>query len=181
MALTRRNALILMVVLVVGAGLIGGTGAFSSVEAERTIDLNTKGDSSALLGLVANDNTIAQSTTGGTGATGDVETLQISNDDLNENAKTVFEDAFTIVNNGDDDIDNLYIEENGTTITAGGPVDFLDADTGDSIVSDGNSVDLGAVGGSVNVSVVIDTRGDVTVDDLPSGGSVTIVAEENDN
>lgn len=176
MALNRRTLLLGLVVLVVGAGIIGGTGAFSSVQADRTMNLNTTGDSAALLQFNNLDSDIAQ--TQGQTSTGGVPVLQVTQDELNADAKTIFVDAFTIENGGDENIDELYIRTNSTAgIESGGLVDFkAGGANGQSIV--GNSVSLGAGGGTVNVTVVIDTTGSVTYEDLQDANEITVVAND---
>jgi len=189
MALNRRTLLLGLVVLVVGAGIIGGTGAFASVQADRTMDLNTEGDSSALLELTNGSSVLTEQS--GEGNT-DVAVLQFNQDDLNANARTEFGPAFDIKNGGNSDIDELYIEEatfdsgdNDVELQEGGDIDFIvqspgntNANAGDSIVGSGNAVELGTNGGRVTVSVVVDTTGSITGDDLPTDGTVTIVAND---
>ena len=61
MRLTRRNALIGLGTVAAGAGVVGGSGASTSVTAERTVSINTAGDGGAALGLIpagSNDNSI---------------------------------------------------------------------------------------------------------------------------
>jgi hypothetical protein len=174
-----------MVVLVVGAGVIGASGAFSSVQAERTINIGTSGDGSALLGFTALDTTIAQ-TEEQTG-TGDVAVLDIDNQDINENAETYFYDAIQVENNGDDNIDQLYVEfPDNPSDWDTSTVDFLvydsDDSTWNSIVGSGQAVSLGAEGGTVTIGIKIDTTEDLTADDLPgSGSTITFVAEDSDD
>jgi hypothetical protein len=49
--MNRRNVLIGLGGVVAGGGALLGTGAFTTVEAERTVTVNTAGDASALIGL----------------------------------------------------------------------------------------------------------------------------------
>jgi len=133
MRLTRRNALIGLGTVAAGAGVIGGSGAFTSVTAERTVSINTAGDGDAALGLIpagSDDNsttpnagdyvvdnsggTIEIALTGtGEGATG-----------LNQNAKTVLENLVTVVNNGTQAITGLTL-----TMSDGGNNDVTADDT----------------------------------------------------
>jgi hypothetical protein len=158
-----------LIVLVVGAGVIGASGAFSSVQAERTMDIDTTGDGSALLQLSGNDDTIA-----GTAQSGGVDVLEIANSEINEDAQTIFAGAFTITNGGNDNVDELYFRENGS-VAPGGPVDFVQSG-GSSLVGSSNAVSLGAQGDSVEIDVVIDTTGSTSSANLPNSGTVTIVA-----
>jgi hypothetical protein len=168
-----------LVVLVVGAGVIGASGAFSSVQADRTISMNVEGDSAALLGLEPLDSAVA----GTESAEGsEVAILTINNQSLNERARTEFGNAFRVTNNGQQNIDQFYIRENTSAsapIQEGGPIDFL-AEDGDSIVG-GSDVSLGATGGSQNITVVVDLRGQYTGADLPESGTITLVANDTAN
>lgn len=184
MSLNRRTLLLGLVVLVVGAGVIGASGAFSSVQAERTVSLQTAGDSSALLKMVPHDSTIAS-----TASESDTNSpvLQVSNSKINANARTEFASAFSIENNGDDNIDEFYIADNGSALGPDGAVDFIIADpptaaspsvsVGDSVVGSSNAISLGAGGGNVTLSVVVDTTGSNQAD-LLNGGTVTLVAND---
>ena len=54
MAMNRRNVLIGLGTVAAGGGAALGTGAFSQVEADRTVSVATSGDSSAFLGIEVN-------------------------------------------------------------------------------------------------------------------------------
>ena len=172
-----------LVVLVVGAGVIGASGAFTSVEADRTMDIQTTGDSSALLGLEGGDSSIATTEDSNSDAADTVDVLTIRNSTINEDAITKFDDVFTATNNGNENIGKFYIEADsniGLDAGGSGPIDFkVD---GESIISgdDGNTnyASLGSQGGSVVVNLTIDTTGGTDQGDLPSSGTITIVAEE---
>lgn len=114
MQLTRRNTIIGLGTLAAGAGVIGGSGAFDSVEANRSFEVNVSGDAGALLGLEATNNTIAGTESGGAGGN-DIIYFEINESQtggdaaVNENAVTEFFDAFSVTNNGSQDV-NLSIE-----------------------------------------------------------------------
>jgi hypothetical protein len=175
MALSRRNMLLGLIVLVVGAGVIGASGAFTSVQAERTMDIQTAGDSNALLALTPNDSAIT-----GTDAdddSGQLDLLEISNNSINEDAVTVFGSAFTATNNGTEDV-GLFIQadtDNGIEAGGSGAVDF-EVEGHGSIVGSGNAVTLGAGGGAEDIDIQLDTTGDTTQADIPTDGTITIVA-----
>jgi hypothetical protein len=106
MGISRRNTLIGIGTLIAGGGAVLGTGAFTTVQAERTVSVETVGDASAFLGLTSlNDDYVDDS--------GD--TIQIaldgsenSNaDGLNQDARSRFEDIVRAANNGADDVDTL--------------------------------------------------------------------------
>ena len=95
-----------------GAGLIG-TGAFSSVTAERGVTVSVVGDADAFLALEPldphTDNYVAFNSDDiiefdFAGGDGDDETFDQFGEGLNPNAFTSFEDAFSITNNGTQDV-----------------------------------------------------------------------------
>ena len=150
----RRSVLIGIGALTVGGGAVFGTGAFSSVEAERTVDVETAGDSDALLSLEDGGSEFVR-------VDGD-DLLEISEDSLNQNATTVAEGAIDVESDGEDV--GLYVEVTG---------DALDFEVdGSSIVGDGNTADLD---GTISIDLVFDLEGDNDEEDLPDG--VTFVAE----
>jgi hypothetical protein len=55
MGISRRNAIIGIGTLAAGAGVIGASGAFTSVEADRTISVSSTGDGSANVQIVVNE------------------------------------------------------------------------------------------------------------------------------
>lgn len=100
--------------LVAGGGALIGTGAFTTVEAERTVNISTAGDGSAFLGLEparaggnfvdnSTDNTIAINLDGTDSNNGNAS-------GLNENARTRFERLVDITNNGTQDITTIEFE-----------------------------------------------------------------------
>lgn len=95
----RRNALIGIGTLTAGAGIIASTGAFTSVNADRSVSVETTGDGSAALQLTAANTRAEQyvSTTDGT--------IELTLDKLNIGAKTLFNPLVTITNNSDNEID----------------------------------------------------------------------------
>ena len=118
-----------------GGGALIGTGAFTTVEAQRTVNVETAGDANAFLGLEAVDRSDTSSATPGTATPSDATqneyvretdgTIEInldgSGDDedsddagagLNQNAKTTFRNLVTVSNNGTQDIVtlNMYLD-----------------------------------------------------------------------
>ena len=132
MKLTRRNALIGLGTAAAGAGVIGGTGAFTSVEADREVEISTTGDSSANVQL-----TVDPLGKHGAGLNDDSDnTVQINFDSLNQNATTDYDDALgvtpntgsagsydvaaSIVNGNGNSVDMVSVSvDNGAGITAG--------------------------------------------------------------
>jgi hypothetical protein len=189
MKLTRRKALggIAIGAAAVGAGL--GTGAFSSVEADRTLNVTLADDANALLSLEPNEGTLSQpgvSAEDGPGnldpyggdateyvntAGGEVE-IDIANltdaNGVNDNAVTRFDDLIRVQNNGTQDV--------GVRVDAPSGVDVFAWQSGGGTVSiTGGSFDVtlpqGTIGG---VSIEVDTTG---ISSNLSGATVTIFAD----
>lgn len=151
---------------IIGAGALGagistaiGTGAFTSVEAERSFDISTAGDSEAYLRLQPIATNQYANTNGGT--------LSVTLDDVNQNAVTTFEDLFQVSNYGTQPV-GFYVQDDGTeavSFTAGG----------NSIEGSSNAVSLG-VGEKAVVSVTVDTN----EHSLPeSYDNITVVADSS--
>ena len=86
MAMNRRNVLIGLGTVAAGGGAVLGTGAFSTVEAERTVSIETSGDSGAVVQFSTSSNI--------GGSNGD--TIQFQESDINADAVTEYTDALTI-------------------------------------------------------------------------------------
>lgn len=100
MQLTRRNTIIGLGTIAAGAGVIGGSGAFDSVEADRSVEVSVAGDAEALLKLEPTNSTIAQINNG-------IIYFELNENlgesaSVNNNATTKFKNAFKITNNGPD-------------------------------------------------------------------------------
>ncbi len=120
MRMNRRNVLVGLGGIVASGGALLGTGAFSTVEAQRTVTVDTAGDASALIAL--NEGSSSMVTTDGDGL------LQIDlsgsnwNDasGVNSDATITITDAFTVENNSDDPVDISFSDDGsdvGLTLT----------------------------------------------------------------
>jgi hypothetical protein len=112
MKLTRRNALIGLGTVAAGAGVVGGTGAFTSVDANREISISSETDGSANVQIVVSE-VQGLSDTGG-------DTVSLSFESLNQNAVTDFDGALTITpqgNNGPYDVTASLVDGNGDNIS----------------------------------------------------------------
>lgn len=112
--MNRRNVLIGLGTVAAGGGAVLGSGAFSQVEAERTVNVNSDADASALLALAVASTTLE----GAEGSADEVIAFELGNG-VNLDAVTRFDGAFEVTNNSDDAVD----------------VAIEDAASGDSIVS----------------------------------------------
>ena len=180
----RRSVLIGLGGLVAGGGALLGTGAFTTVEAERTVSIETAGDADAFLGLDVDDDYDA----------GDGDIVQINLDGDAEadgeglllDATTTYEPILVVENNGTQDVQSLTVEVDD-------PVDGIDmsfdlhdeyefdgddgfaADSGDSI----SELPLG-VGESAafDLSVTTDSEEVDAGDDFDITVTITAEADE---
>ena len=151
----RRSVLIGLGGLVAAGGAALGTGAFTTVEAQRTVTIDTAGDADAFLGLQVRDDLDATSDDG-------LVELDLSSaanaSGLNRNARTVLEKVLLVQNNGTQDgVDIEFtvdeIAANEATVTTGSGAEEIfnfseDStgtfdDGGDGIELDGTSLDSG--------------------------------------
>src|SRR6056297_329498 len=190
MRLNRRSVLLGLGMLSASVGGIFGSGAFSSVEATRSVTINTGGDSGALLSFqannpsgTANNKIISTETKSGTSV------IKIKQESLNERATTTFNNALKITNNGDKNV-GVSVNASETTYSnttiglVGDALDIRDTDRGNgSIVdssSDGdNAVDLDA-GNNITLTIVVDLQSNTgaAIDDIDS---IVFAARQKDH
>jgi hypothetical protein len=154
--MNRRNVLVLLAVVAISGGLIAGTGAFSQVEADRTVSISTAGDSAALLSLSVDTSYNGINDTSTTDGANSESTIQIDLEEINDDATTTFNDTLTIENNGNNSVD---LSINDTSVDG---VTFTLAD--DSVEADGQTT----------ADIEVDTTGSVS-----DSGTVTINATDN--
>jgi hypothetical protein len=187
-----RGKLVALLAVFVAVGLVTGTGAFSTVEAQRTADVNVAGDSSALLGLEAGSSGLIQPS-----SNDEIEiTLDGSNaGGVNVDAITYVDQSrfLTITNNGNrDNVEinmsyetpsnvGVYFVVSSQNTTTSNTLDE-EIPNGDTVIDTTNKypirnniVTLDS-GQSVTVGIVIDTRGASTNVEIITG-DITITAE----
>ena len=134
-----------LLALVLAFAAVGGlvaTGAFTSVEAERTADVEVGGDSGALLGLdPINSSSFVQN--------GDTSTdtfeIDLGNDQLNTNATTDAGPVVNVTNNGENTVE-LFINVSGGEVSS----DAVNV----SFYTDGSNLESSS--GGVTADTVID-------------------------
>jgi len=178
----RRKFIIGAGALATGSAAAVGTGAFSSAVAERTVTIETAGDDDSLLGFSENENFDGDQ--GKYVGTTDIDTLELTLEDIPRDAVMQFDDLIEVTNRGSQDI-TLFVNVDagepdedpiwGNGYDNDGPLDILygsdydsDADgqgDSDSIVG-GNTNQLPnndppvlGSGDSATLTVVVDTRG----------------------
>lgn len=141
--MNRRNVLVGLGTIVAGGGAALGTGAFTSVEADRTVTVQTTGDASAFLSLSPardggeyvndSDDAIEIVLNGSSSADGS---------GLNENAVSRFENLVTVANQGTQVIDSLTFEFSygSTDLNSAQTLQITSGDA--TINADGSETDL---------------------------------------
>jgi len=192
MRLNRRSVLLGLGTISATVGGAFGSGAFSSVEATRTVNIETSDDSNALLSFEANNpsttdsgtpednnNIISTETPDGSGAS----VIKLEQTDLNKKATTTFSDALKVSNDGGKNVGvsvNPDASDDPNDLI-GDVLDIQDTN-GNSIVDGGtkggNAVNLDA-GGDINLTIVIDLQND-TVEDISTITSVVFAARQDD-
>ena len=133
----RRNVLIGLGGLVAAGGAALGTGAFTTVTAERTVTVQTTGDANAFLSIQGADRPNNSSSTPSNSTENEYvrvtdgtvqinldgsntgEDSEISSDGLNQNAVTTFRNLLQITNNGTQDVSSLNLTMDVAEITDG--------------------------------------------------------------
>lgn len=162
-----------LVALFAAIGLITATGAFTTVEAERTADVQVSGDQSALLAINVADNSNAPEYVDDSGdqTVIDIDGTSEGANGVNPNALTNFGPLLNISNQGTQDV-GVYVEVTGA-----------DADVATLNWSDGSSAEgtSGAVtltpGTSDELAFEIDLRGEGFSDNDELDLTITIIAD----
>jgi|GEM_PF-1312710 len=182
---SRRSLLLGTAGLIAGSGAIFGTGAFTSVEAERTITVQTAGDNSAALTLDTIGNSPNSTGDNGYVTLSNNGTLSIDIPNVNLEAVTHINRLFKVTNSGTQEV-VFYIQEvinqnegndSGNAIdfnaktdqfedsdaTSGGSQGIADPELADISAPSGVPSDVGIllpVGESVEVGISVDTSDD---------------------
>lgn len=182
MPLSRRKTIVGIGAIVAGSGAVFATGAFTQVEAERQVTVETAGDADALLAFTPARDDEAYV------AYNEDDMIEINLDGndqgaegLNQNARSRFENLVEITNQGTQDVDSLTFEfavantdddeghEDALRITAG--EETIDA-TGAENILDGED-DL-SPGESTSFGVEVDLLLEGGIDDIDDDADVTL-------
>ena len=178
----RRKLLVGLGTLAVGSGLAVGTGAFTSVRANRSMTVETADDASALLKLTApnslENGEYARDSNEGPGDTLELEFDQnadVTGTGINADALSHFDDVFRVTNQGTDFV-RLRIDTSG--LSHPDRVQFYNGGNPNYEIPSSNYDGGINPGDSKTVGVELDTRG---LDDPgPDWNSGTIVIEATD-
>ena len=173
MAMNRRNVLIGLGAVAAGGGAVLGTGAFSTVEAQRTVSLSAADDNNATVELSVDETSNAISDSGS-------NTINIDGENLNYDAMTTVDGVLTVTVSSDasgdyevdllDGIGGSSVSKDGADRTSGDDdMQFVsNAGASDSGVTDGGSGGFSAVspGESVVYDVTFNLLGDTESGDV---------------
>ena len=192
----RRKFVIGAGALATGSAAAVGSGAFSSVEADRDVSVEVANDADAYLGLEGLDNANANQYVSSSGGTLEIDIAGSGNSGtgVNQDAVTEFNELFTVSNQGTQDV-FFYIrydpDDGQEEFLDGAPVDqedpegeqnleFFRADDGFILnFPEGGSSNASGIGAgeSIDVGLRVDTRGVDLDDDEPLfDGTVTLNA-----
>lgn len=169
----ERKQILFGLGVVSGGAAIVGSGAFSSVDADREVNVDVSGDKSAFLKLKPAE-----------GANGDYATItdegllavemsdendQILGDGVNQNARTSFGDVFAITNQGTQEV-GIWIEHEA---------EHVEFESNGSVLDDPDAPLVVEPGQEISVGLRTDTRGtEPDVDRLLDGITIHASADE---
>ena len=170
----RRKLIAGLGALATGSAAAMGTGAFTSVEAERSVSVNTAGDANAYLKFSSDNDFVSNNNA-------DELTIDLggpSNSEggrgFNQNAASVVPEVFAITNQGEDDIElSLEYSGNGKVVSE---VDNADLDWSEGVyfeLADEENETL-APGQYTTVDVAVVEQNGNSV----RGGTLTINADQ---
>ena len=171
----RRKFTIGLGALATGSAAALGTGAFSSVEAERSVEIDVEGDAEAYLRLTGDEEFIDDDTPQDSElefAFGVNEETEEGGQGFNDDAVTVVEDIVTIENQGTEDTVQVDFGEDGDNddeVT----VNLDDADVKLMLPEDVSDRTID-VGNSTTIDIEVDTR---DPDGSDSEEDITLYAE----
>ncbi|AFO58056.2 MULTISPECIES: hypothetical protein [Natrinema] len=172
MKMNRRNVLVGLGTIVAGGGAALGTGAFSSVEADRTVSVAVAGDASSALAFDTSDSNGNQYSDASSITNG---TLELAFDSLgnssgiNLGAKTTFSPLFRTINNGSNNVNLSIYSSEGTIQTSPTILDSYNAVI-ENTINDGN-------GNSLTIEYAFTDENDNSiVGDGTNGSSVSLDA-----
>ena len=170
----RRKFVVGLGALASGSAAAIGTGAFDSVEADRTAEVNVAADNDAYLRLSGDGDFVSED-----GDSGELsfdfggDSTDKGGEGFNERAETVVSDVITVENQGTQDVTDVGFGSAGTYSTT------LNLEDGDSSAEVTLEIDDGELdlspGDATTIDVTVDTRENPSNPD--SSVDVTIVAE----
>ena len=187
MAMNRRNVLIGLGAVAAGGGAVLGTGAFSQVEASRTVTVDTVGDSDAFLGVSVKGD-YATDGSSGNAVQIDLEGSSAS-DGFNDDAITDVNGILTLSNNAADGNSITVGFDDGTGSQTASKTVVVETDGSNNVLTevefnlasdDGNgSKSLSTTSDTVDVNATVRTGSETTESSSTSDkteGTLTLIA-----
>ena len=186
MRMNRRNVLAGLGTIVAGGGAVLGTGAFSSVEASRTVTVTTAGDSSAYLGIsVTGDYAVD-------GDTNDAVKIDLgdsssTSDGFNDDAITTVNGILTLSNNAADGNQITVGFDDGSGSQTATRTIVAETDSNGNVLAEvdfklaqddgsGNQYTLTDTSSSVNVNATVRTGSETTASSS-TADTLTLIAD----
>jgi hypothetical protein len=162
-------------------GLVTASGAFTTVTAERTADVSTAGDASALLAIQPEPGPNGQEYA--TTNNDQVVEIQLINDTagssgVNVNATTEVDNIINITNQGSQDV-GVYITRSDEGGNEQLVTFYADSSYSNNMTGISGNAETLSPGESVTVSMEIDTTGGSISNDQTLLSEITIVAEQS--
>ena len=155
-----KGKMIALLAIFAAIGLVTATGAFTTVQAERTVSVNVAGDSAALLQLdPASGQDYASLDSNGELAIdfdGSDTTFGNGAEGVNPNATTVVVDLFTVTNQGSSTVSLDYSKSGGTSGEQDSVFLINSSNSNANSQETFNGVTLSS-GGSHDLGIVLDT------------------------
>ncbi|MCU4743882.1 hypothetical protein [Natronoglomus mannanivorans] len=155
MKMNRRNVLLGLGTVVAGGGAALGTGAFSSVEANRTVSIQVAEDDSAFLSLTPS----ADSDFVDTDGDGAIRfNLQQFDNGINVNSDLTIEDAFSIGNESGQNLDvelDVTDDDESDVSIAFDPGPSYEIDDGESEDDIDMTISTGSEDGTFNITLTV--------------------------
>ncbi|SEH39658.1 hypothetical protein SAMN05192561_101531 [Halopenitus malekzadehii] len=150
--MARPKGKLLALVLVFGAiTVVTATGAFTTVEAERTAEVNVTGDANALLGLTEYEDSDGDTPYARTTDDGQIVMVLGENmstgqgaSGINANANTTIQNAINVTNQGNQEVDvTLSVQDSEGNSVNGINMIWSDGSTGSKALSSGTTETFG--------------------------------------
>ena len=173
----RRKFLIGLGALSAGGAAAVGTGAFDSVDADRTAEVNVAGDDSAYLALTGDDDFVDDDSEESelTIDLGGART-EYGGEGFNDDAVTEVSGVFTIENQGTQDVEVGFVDVDDPKDSTNFEISDGDDAAGDTLEIEGDQ-SLTPGGEPVDVKVTVDTT--IDEDGQDQEVNIDIVANEN--
>jgi hypothetical protein len=149
-----KGKLFALLAVFAAIGLVAASGAFTTVEADRTATVNVAGDDAALLAIEPGPDNPEYLDDTGDEVEFDITAGASGSQELNLDALTKIDGAITVTNNGANEV-TLAVSVSGDNP---GLVSINETGTTNDLTDGSTTVTLTS-GSSVDLDVVIDTRG----------------------